>query len=137
MTTLTTNVFGIEIGNILVETCQSVSGLSVGQDVIEVKQMTRSGELIVRKQPGPSQAGELTISRGMDKSKAFTDWIKTTRQNTGQQNIAIVSMDAQMNVVRRFFLIDAWASSWEGPSLDGDSTGPEQVTITYVQVHSE
>src|SRR6267154_2807719 len=118
---LSTHTFGVQLGGILVESVQEVSGLSVEQEVVEVKQVTNSGEQIIRKQPGARQAGEVTIIRGLDKSSAFTDWIKQTLNNgavnTARQNLTIEIMDSTKETVRRIQLMQGWASKWEGPSL--------------------
>ncbi|ARF55124.1 phage tail protein [Streptomyces gilvosporeus] len=141
--TFSSSTFAIELGKFQVETVQDVSGLTLGQDVVEVRQVSSTGELIVRKQPGARNAGEITITRGMDKSTAFTEWIKTTLDNadldSARQNITIALKDAQKRTVRRIHLTNAWASSWEGPSLGTESTGPatEKVTITYDDVTVE
>lgn len=131
---LTTHTFVIELGAFQVETCQEVSALTYGQDVIECKQVTSTGELISRKQPGASQGGEITITRGMDQSKAFTDWVKETRQNhsldTARQNIGITVLDATKRPVRRLQLVNAWASSWQGPALQAGNASPAMETVT-------
>ena len=139
---LTTHTFGIELGNFLVETCQGVSDIRSEQEVIEVKQVTLAGELVMRQQPGAAQRGEVTICRGLDKSEAFTDWIRKTLEMSNlaaaRQNVTIVVMDAQKNRVRRIHLKNAWASSWERPSLQDGSAGPaiEQVTLSYEDASS-
>ncbi|MGP4000840.1 phage tail protein [Streptomyces sp. 8N706] len=119
------HTFAIDIGAIRLETLQSVSGLTYGQDVIEVKQMTPDGEPVFRKQPGSVQSGEVTITRGMDKSEAFTNWIKQTRQkhdfDSSVQNVTIALLDAQQSTVRRYHLVGSWASG----------TGIETVTIQF------
>ncbi|MFF2625366.1 phage tail protein [Kitasatospora griseola] len=132
-----TNAFSIELGKFQVETVRDVSGLTLEQDVVETRQVTPTGELLIRKQPGARRTGEITVTRGMDKSTAFTDWIKATLVNadldSARQNITISLKDAKKNTVRRIHLSNAWASRWQGPSLGaGDSsTATEQVTITY------
>nr|WP_240667148.1 phage tail protein [Streptomyces luteoverticillatus] len=76
----------------------------------------------------------------MDKSTAFTDWIKTTLVNadldSARQNITIALKDAQKQTVRRIHLTNAWASRWEGPQLGAANSGTatEQVTITYEDI---
>ncbi|MFI1660274.1 hypothetical protein ACH4ZU_35965 [Streptomyces sp. NPDC020472] len=50
------------------ETVQDVSGLTLEQDGVETRQVSSTGELIVRKQPGARRTGEITITRGMDKT---------------------------------------------------------------------
>ncbi|QIS23526.1 phage tail protein [Nocardia terpenica] len=142
--TLATHSFTVELGKFQVETVQDVSGLSLGEDVVEVKQVSAAtGELMVRKQPGARHTGEITITRGMDKSTVFTDWIKTTLVKAdvkaARQNIAVVMKDSARNTVRRFSLSNAWASQWEGPSLAAGDNSPalEKVTVTYEDISVE
>ncbi|MFG2286260.1 phage tail protein [Streptomyces sp. NPDC048595] len=139
---LTSHTFTIELGTFQVETLKDVSGLTVGQDVVEIRQVSPTGELIVRKQPGVRQAGEVTLTRGMDKSTAFTDWIRTSLQGDldgARQNVTIAVSDAAEQPVRRFHLVNAWASSWTGPDLDATASGPatETVTLTYEDISVE
>jgi phage tail-like protein len=137
---LSTHTFGVQLGGILVESVQEVSGLSVEQEVVETKQVTNSGQQLIRKQPGARQAGEVTIVRGLDKSSAFTDWIKQTLNNgavnTARQNLTIEIMDSTKATVRRIQLMQGWASKWEGPSLKAgeSSAATETVTITFEEI---
>ncbi len=141
--TFSSSTFAVELGKFQVETVQDVSGLTLEQDVVEVRQVSATGELIVRKQPGARKSGEITITRGMDKSTAFTDWIKATLVNadldSARQNITIALKDAQKQTVRRIHLTNAWASRWEGPQLGAANSGiaTEQVTITYEDITVE
>ncbi|MFE6692330.1 phage tail protein [Streptomyces sp. NPDC057743] len=142
--TLVTHSFTVELGKFQVETVQDVSGLSLGEDVVEVKQISAAtGALVIRKQPGARHSGEITITRGMDKSPVFTDWINTTLVKAdvtaARQNIAVVMRDSAKNTVRRFTMTNAWASQWEGPSLAAGDNSPatEKVTITYEDISVE
>jgi phage tail-like protein len=137
---LSTHIFGIQLGGYLVESVQEVSGLSVEEEVVEVKQVTSDGKQIIRKQPGARQAGEITIVRGIDQSSAFTDWIKETLNNgavnTARQNLTIEIKDSTQATVRRIQLMQGWASKWEGPSLKAgeSSAAVETVTITFEEI---
>ncbi|MFF0556501.1 phage tail protein [Streptomyces sp. NPDC004266] len=141
--TFSSTTFAIELGKFQVETVQDVSGLTLEQDVVETRQVSSTGELIVRKQPGARRTGEITITRGMDKSTAFTDWIKAALVDadldSARQNLTIAWKDAQKQTVRRIHLGNAWASRWEGPSLGASESGTatEQVTITYEDITVE
>lgn len=124
--------FAVDLGGIQVETLMSVSGLTYGQDVVEVKQVTSDGEPIVSKQPGAMQGGQITVTRGMDKSQALTDWVRETRahHHTGAgQNISIAFLDSSNNVLKRLHLVNAWASSWAAPDLAADGSGPAIETV--------
>ncbi|GGU49509.1 phage tail protein [Streptomyces albospinus] len=129
--------FAMELGEFQVETVQQVSGLTLEQDVVEVREVPATGELLVREQPGARNSGEITITRGMDKSTAFTDWIKATLDNAdldnAWQNMPLSLIDARKQTVRRIHLGNVWASRWEGCSLGAANSGAatEQVTIAY------
>ncbi|MFD0365477.1 phage tail protein [Nocardia sp. GCM10030253] len=140
---ITTGTFGIELGEFLVETPQAVSGLRIGQDAIEIEQATPDGQLVPRKVPGCKQSGEVTVTRGMDASAQFTDWISKTLMSrhvdSARRNITITALDHQKKPVRRIVLFDCWATSWTGPALDAHSAGPasEQVTIVFDDISVE
>ncbi|MBD0742318.1 phage tail protein [Streptomyces sp. CBMA152] len=140
---LTTHVFGVQLGGFLVELIQEVSGISVEEDVVEVKQNTSRGEQIIRKQPGARKAGEITITRGLDKSSEFTKWIKETLNkgavNSARQNITIEYKDSEKNTVRRVNLKNGWVSKWEGPALKAgeSSAAAETVTIVFEEIEVE
>ncbi|MFH8561435.1 phage tail protein [Streptomyces sp. NPDC017988] len=118
--------FAIELGKYQVETVENVSGLALEQD-----------------EPGAHRSSEITITRGMDKSTAFTDWIKATLVNGdldgARQNITITLQDSKKRTVHRIHLSNAWASRWEGPSLEASESDPptEQVTIAYEDITVE
>jgi phage tail-like protein len=137
---LSTFRFGVQLGGVTVESVQSVSGLSMEQNVVEVKQTTDRGELVIRKQPGGRLAGEITLTRGLDKSDALSAWLKKTMEDgnvgSARENITIEMMDSEGKTVRRYNLTDAWVSKWEGPELSaGDgNAATENVTITFDEV---
>ncbi|MFI1764261.1 phage tail protein [Streptomyces sp. NPDC020800] len=137
---LSTHVFGVQLGGYLVESIQEISGLTVEEEVVEVKQVTSEGKQIIRKQPGARQAGEITITRGLDQSSEFTKWIKETLNkgavNSARQNLTIEIKDTEGNTVRRIQLLQGWASKWEGPSLKAGESSPatESVTIVFEEI---
>ncbi|MEU2431735.1 MULTISPECIES: phage tail protein [unclassified Streptomyces] len=137
---LSTHIFGVQLGGYMVESIQEISGFTVEEDVVEVKQVSQDGKQIIRKQPGARQAGEITITRGIDQSSEFTNWIKETLNNgavnTARQNLTIEIKDTEGNTVRRIQLMQGWASKWEGPSLKAGESSPatESVTITFEEI---
>ncbi|MEV7603443.1 phage tail protein [Kitasatospora sp. NPDC089797] len=140
---LSTHIFGVQLGGYNVESVKEISNLTVEQDVVEYKQVTQEGKLIVRKQPGARLPGEVTITRGLDKSGAFTDWIKETLNNgainTARQNLTIEVKDTTGATLRRIQLNNAWASRWEGPTLSAgeSSAATETVTIVFEEISVE
>ncbi|MCX5049705.1 MULTISPECIES: phage tail protein [unclassified Streptomyces] len=140
---LSTHVFGVQLGGYRVESIQEISGLTVEEDVVEIKQVSDTGKQIIRKQPGARQAGEVTITRGLDQSSEFTSWIKETLNkgavSSARQNLTIEIMDSEMNTVRRIQLMQGWVSKWEGPSLKAGESSPatESVTIVFEEISVE
>ena len=49
------------------------------QDVIELKQNSPDGKYIIKKLPGRSKAGEVTLTRGADRDKSFEKWVKDSQ----------------------------------------------------------
>ncbi|MGC9670025.1 phage tail protein [Planosporangium sp. 12N6] len=138
--TLIVHKFQVELGGIQVESVQEVSGLTVELDAIEVTQVTPKGEYIIRKLPGARKGGEVTITRGLDKSSAFTKWIEQVFKkgaiSAARKNISVILVDAENTNQRRFDMKNAWVSRWEGPSLKaGDpSAATEKVTVVFEDI---
>ncbi|MCA6090922.1 phage tail protein [Streptomyces sp. SCA3-4] len=132
-----TDVFAVDLGKFRVATYQGVSGLSFGSDAVEVKSVTTDGHLLTRKNPGAEVLPHVTLTRPMDHDQTWTDWVKESAAGQGGDsaptNISISLLDGNKAPVRRVNLINAWASSWSGPSLQASNTDPviEKVTITY------
>lgn len=141
--TLAVHTFQVELGGIQVESVQEVSGLSLEMDAIEVKQNNMNGELLLRKIPGGRNAGEVTITRGMDKSDALTKWIKDSMEGNideARKDISIIMTKADKSTdQRRFNIIAGWVTKWEGPDLKaGESNhATERVTITFEEIKAE
>lgn len=140
---LATHRFGVQLGGVTVESIKEISGLTVEQDVVETQQVTDRGKPINKKQPGGHKGGEVTITRGMDQSPEFTDWINKTLLDGdvdgARQNLTIEIQDPKGDTVRRMQLFDAWVSRWEGPGLNAtQSTGAEEkATITFERIEVE
>ncbi|MET8874922.1 phage tail protein [Nocardia sp. NPDC004604] len=119
--TMSGSTFVIDLGMFPVETVQQISEL----------------------QSAPVRGGEITIIRGLDRSRVFTDWIHTTftkgAADDARQDITVTVMDLNKNPVKRIRLSRAWASDWHGQSRQGgaDELATEAVTITYEGVEVE
>ncbi|WP_433679775.1 phage tail protein [Nocardia sp. CA-119907] len=119
--TMSGSTFVIDLGMFPVETVQQISELD----------------------SAPVRGGAITIIRGLDRSKVFTDWIHATFTKGGadgaRQDITVTVMDPNKNPVKRIRLSGAWASDWHGPSrrAGADELATEDVTIAYEGVEVE
>ncbi|MFR9728796.1 phage tail protein [Saccharopolyspora sp. MS10] len=140
---LSVHRFGVQLGGVTVESIKEISGLVVEQDVVETQQVTETGKMMNKKQPGGHKGGEVTITRGMDKSSEFTEWIKKTINDgeveDARENLTIEVMEPNGSTVRRIQLYDAWISKWEGPDLNaGESNAAtEKATVTFERIEVE
>ncbi|MGW4563437.1 phage tail protein [Streptomyces sp. NPDC004561] len=71
----------MDLGKFRVASYQAVSGLPFGQDANEVQTVTPEGELVTRKAPGDRQLQDITLSRTMDASRQWADWVVLTATN--------------------------------------------------------
>ncbi|MFI2078051.1 MULTISPECIES: phage tail protein [Streptomyces] len=131
------DMFAVDLGKFRVATYQGLSGLTFEQDATGVKTVTPEGSLVTRKIPGAKQLPDITLSRPMDASKVWVDWVVLTATNQdldeARQNVGISLLDANKKPVLHVNLVNAWASSWKGPALSaGDaSAGIETITLAY------
>lgn len=114
--------FAIDLGEFRVEMVQDVLGIS---------------------RPSEGTLGEVRITRGLDRSKAFTDWIERTLADddaeSARQDITITVMDADKKPGRRIRLLRALPTSWTEPALDAEDAEPasESVTVAYEEMRIE
>ncbi|MFI1166324.1 phage tail protein [Streptomyces sp. NPDC020801] len=134
------HAFGIQIDGVQLEQLKSVSGLGMQQDVITSQHVTDKGVVYTRKQPGAKTPGSVTITRGMDKSKALSEWIKETYDKgdiaKARKNVTIEMKDNTGQTVRRITLERAWVSSWQSGDLIAGQTNAvdESVTIEFEEL---
>ncbi|MDH6113637.1 phage tail-like protein [Kitasatospora sp. MAP12-15] len=135
-----THIFTVKLGAYEVETVQEVSGLSFELESIDHSEVTSAGKLLVRKLAGARKGGEVTISRGVDTSPTFTNWLKTSLISgnvaSARQTISIIIKDSADTTVRTINLQKAWAKKWEGPTLTagGSTAAIEKVTLVFEDV---
>ncbi|MFJ4777838.1 phage tail protein [Streptomyces sp. NPDC088762] len=119
---------------------QSVSGLPFGFDAVEVKQISKNGQLITRKQAGPAN-GEVTIVRGLDKSDAFTAWVNKTlaeqKPDEASPNLTIAQHDEQGQPAHRLTLTNAYATGSSSLGALESEPAIEKVTIVYEDIAIE
>ncbi|MEU6868626.1 phage tail protein [Streptomyces sp. NPDC046876] len=134
---LAANRFSIQFGKFIAETVPGVTGLPLSSEALEAKQVDADGSLLIRKPAGAPQLNEITIRRGMDKSAAFTEWVKKTsaqqKPDEANPDLTIAAFDGQDTPVKRFHLTNAFACRWEGGQLDASASemAKETVTISY------
>ena len=117
--------FGIEIDGIEIKNITEISGLTMEQDIIELKENGPDGEYVVRKLPGRWKAAEITLTRGLSLDRSFDDWIKQSHvddKSDVRKSGALVVYDPEGAPVKRYTLVNAWPSKVEISSLKAGDT---------------
>ncbi|MEV6552866.1 hypothetical protein AB0M57_29785 [Streptomyces sp. NPDC051597] len=87
----------VELGGLRVETLKSVSPITADQEYIDVVSKTPDGKALWDYVHGLPGWKNVTLTRGSDKSEAFTQWIQEARDpasNGAEQHLILVLVNA-------------------------------------------
>ncbi|MDQ5844147.1 MAG: phage tail protein [Acidobacteriota bacterium] len=121
--------FRVEIGGITVAGFSECSGFGSQVDVIEYRE---GGDHIIRKLPGLARFGDITLKRGITKSRELEDWHRNTiNGQPDRRSGSIILLDDDKSEVVRWNFFDAWIRKWEGPTLNakGNEVAIETITL--------
>jgi phage tail-like protein len=68
--------FALEIDGVNMGYFKKVAGIESETEVIEYKEATKDGKMIIRKVPGAMKWGDITLDRRIDTSVALWEWRK-------------------------------------------------------------
>ena len=122
--------FRVEIDGIALAGFSECTGLRVEIDVIEYRD--GSDPSTVRKLPGMSKVGDITLKRGITASKELYEWLDSVRNGVAnRKNGFIVLLDDARQPVVRWKFINAFPRKLEGPNLDakGNDVAIETLTL--------
>ena len=134
--------FGLELDGVEIKQIAEVSGLTIEQDVIELKETAPDGELVVRRLPGRPKPGEVTLTRGLTGDRGFEKWIKDSRSDrTGaaRRNASIVIYDYEGTPITSYTLMNAWPRSLTIGALKAGDTSVliEKLVVAYETLEVE
>jgi phage tail-like protein len=134
--------FGLELDGVTIKQINEVSGLTFEQEMIELKENTPDGDVVVRRLPGRPKAGEVTLTRGLSADHAFEKWIKEFRSGqvrASRKNGAIIVYDFEGTPIATYSLINAWPKRLTiGTLKAGDTSVPtETLVVAYEMLDVE
>jgi phage tail-like protein len=134
--------FGLEFDGVIIKQIQEVSGLKLEQDVIELKENTKDGKYIIKKLPGRPKAGEVNLTRGLTADNSFEKWIQNAqvgKMKDARKGGAVIVYDFEGVPIKRYKLVNAWASSLEIGSLKAGDTSvlTEKLVLTCERLEVE
>jgi phage tail-like protein len=134
---LASYTFAIEIDRTEIAQFSEISGLASEIDVIELKENTPEGKLVIHKAPGAVKPATLTLKRAKNASKALWDWHEAVRQGRigdARRNGSIVLKSFDGTEVARYNFTNAF------PNKVGIGTlkaGANEVLMEEVSIVTE
>ncbi len=124
--------FLVEIDGIEAGQFQAVRGLSGEIDVVEFRDGSDPAGH-VRKRPGASRFGDVTLEKGFVPAHDLLEWWEQTRQGAAHRRaVSVVLLDSTRTEVRRWNLFECWPRRWELSPLRGDASQTLFESITLV-----
>ena len=127
--------FALELDGLEVGRFTGCSGLSVEFEVVEQKYVDElTGTPRSHKRPGRVKYGDVTLKRGLSKSKTLTDWAQKVVDGAVEYKTgSIVIYNAADKEVDRWNFTNAWPSKWSASDLSADSDDVmiEEVTLSH------
>jgi phage tail-like protein len=132
----TTFKFALEIDNVNMGYFKKCAGIESETEIIEYKEATKEGRMIIRKVPGAMKWGDITLDRRIDSSRALWEWRKQVIDGNvdgGRRHGSIVAYDSAGAEVARWNFENGWPSKWKGADFDAgaNEVATESVTITH------
>ena len=132
----TTFKFALEIDGVNLGYFKKCSGIASENEIIEFKEATKEGRMVIRKVPGPMKWGDISLDRRLDSSLALWEWRKQVIDgdvDSARRNGSIVAYDSQSAEVARWNFEAGWPSKWQGADFDAgaNEVATESVTITH------
>jgi len=133
---LTTFSFSLEMDGITNSEWKECSGVDTETELIEYKETTKEGKMIIRKLPGAMKWSDITLKKGITSSTELWEWRKQVEEGSveeARRNGSIVLYDSTHKEVARWNFISGWPQKITGADLNAgeNAVAVEAVTITH------
>lgn len=125
--------FQLEVGGTLVAGFSEITGVSMESGIIEYRE--GSDATHVRKVPGLSKYGNITLKRGFTDDTYLSDWRKTVINGAVERRDgAIILLNEQSEPALRWNFTNAWPSKLEGAAMNATAN---EIAIETVELAVE
>lgn len=110
---LASYLFAIEVDSVEIAQFAEVSGLASELDVVELKENTPDGKLIIHKAPGAIKPPTITLKRAKNSSKALWEWHQSMvegKVSDARKNGSVILKSYDGTEVARYNFTNAWIS---------------------------
>ena len=133
---LTTFSFHVELDQVDIGAFKEASGVESETEIIEYKEATKDGKMLIRKVPGAMKWSDITLKKRIDDSQDLWEWrhlVEDGDIDGARRNGSIVLYDSTHSEVARWNFEAGWPSKWKGADLNAgeDQIAVEEITITH------
>lgn len=133
---MTTFSFHVELDGVDIGAFKEASGIEAETEIIEYKEASEKGKMIIRKVPGAMKWSDITLKKRIDQSTDLWDWRREVEEgdiDKARRTGSIVLYDSKQQEVARWNFEGGWPSKWKGADLDAgeDAVAVEEITITH------
>lgn len=133
---LTTFSFHVELDGVDIGAFKEASGVESETEIIEYKEATRDGKMIIRKIPGAMKWSDITLKKRIDVTRDLWEWRREVEMgdiDAARRHGSIVLYDSTHSEVARWNFESGWPSKWKGADLNAgeDQVAVEEITITH------
>jgi phage tail-like protein len=133
---ITTSVFVLEIDGCEIGSFRKCTGIESEHEIIEYKEVTKDGRMIIRKSPGAMKWSDVTLERRIDNSTELWKWHKQVIDGDidgARRNGSIVAKNSKMEETARWNFTNGWVAKWTGADFDAgaNDVATEKVVITH------
>ena len=137
---MTTNTFTLEVGGVTIATFRKCSGLKYSTEVIESKEVTTAGKMVIRKVPGAVKWDPLVLERRVDDATMLETWRQQVLSGDidgARRDGSVVVFDSTLKEVARWNFEKGWPSEWSASDLDAitNTIATEKVTIQHERLY--
>lgn len=128
--------FALEIQGITTAMFREADGFSNETEVIEHRQQTVDGRIIVQKIPGNTKWNNIVLKRGMVEDQSLWKWRKKVLDGDikgARVNGSVVGYDEKGTEIIRYNFKNGWPCKWEASAMN--ATGNEVVIETIEIAH--
>ncbi|OIP28986.1 MAG: hypothetical protein AUK47_28580 [Deltaproteobacteria bacterium CG2_30_63_29] len=127
--------FSVEIQGVAAGYFKGVDGINCEIEVIEFQD---GDDLTLRKRPGRSKFGDVTLKKGYIVTAELQEWWKAARDGQyDRRDISICLHDNAGNEIRRWNLYGCWPKQWKVNAFDGKGNDVVTEEITFVVEEAE
>lgn len=133
---LTTFSFHVELDGVDIGRFKEASGVESETEIIEYKEVTKDGKMVIRKVPGAMKWADITLKKSIDTSHDLWEWRLEVEEgdiDSARRDGSIVLYDSTHAEVARWNFMSGWPSKWKGADLNAgeDQIAVEEITITH------